>query len=160
MRAVELFLGGRTFLLRAAEERDVPALAALLADDDLAAEREDPAGLDPYLIAFRAVDADPAHLLLVAETDGAVVATLQLSLLPGLSRQGALRAQLEGVRVASGHRGGALGSQLVRFALGEARARGAALAQLTTDLRREDAQRFYGRLGFAASHAGLKRPLR
>ena len=41
----------------------------------------------------------------------------------------------------------------------EARARGAGLVQLTTDLRREDARRFYARLGFVGSHLGMKRDL-
>ena len=161
MRPASLILGDQHFVLRAAEEQDVPALAALLADDAIGATREVPGDLEPYLAAFGMIDADPAHLLLVAEDrDGALAGTLQLSLLPGLSRHGATRAQIEGVRVAEPHRGAALGSTLVRFAIDEARARGAALVQLTTDLRREDARRFYERLGFTASHAGLKRDLR
>ena len=161
MRPASLILGDQHFVLRAAVVDDVPALAALLADDPIGGAREDPADLEPYLAAFHAVDADPAHLLLVAEDrEGAVAATLQLSLLPGLSRHGALRAQIEGVRVAGAHRGAALGSTLIRFAADEARARGAALVQLTTDLRREDAQRFYARLGFTGSHLGMKRDLR
>lgn len=159
MRPAELLLGGRTYLLREATESDVPAIAALLADDGIGATREDPDDPQPYLRAFRAVDADPAHLLLVAETAGGTIAgTLQLSLLPGLSRRGALRGQIEGVRVAPAHRGGGLGSTLVRFAADEARARGAVLIQLTTDLRREDAHRWYERLGFTGTHLGMKRP--
>ncbi len=160
MRPASLILGDQHFTLRPAAEDDVPAIAALLADDAIAAAREDPDDLQPYLAAFRAVDADPAHLLLVAvDRDGGLAGTLQLTLLPGLSRHGALRAQIEGVRVAAEHRGAALGSTLVRWAADEARARGAALVQLTTDLRREDAQRFYARLGFTGSHLGMKRDL-
>lgn len=160
MRPASLILGDQHFLLRAATEDDVAGLAALLADDPIGASREDPDDLEPYRAAFRAVDADPAHLLLVAEDrDGGLAATLQLTLLPGLSRHGATRAQIEGVRVAAVHRGAALGSTLVRWAADEARSRGASLVQLTTDLRREDARRFYERLGFTASHAGMKRDL-
>jgi GNAT superfamily N-acetyltransferase len=135
----------------------VPALVALLADDDLGRGREAPAGdLTPYLRAFALVDADPAHLLVVAEDGNDVVGTLQLSVLPGLSRRGALRAQLEGVRVAGGSRGTGLGAALVGWAVDEARRRGCALVQLTTDKVRTDAHRFYTRLGFVASHEGLK----
>jgi GNAT superfamily N-acetyltransferase len=161
MRPASVFLGGRTFTLRAAVEEDVPALAALLADDAIGAGREHPEDLGPYLRAFRAIDADAAHLLVVAEDlDGTIAATLQLTLIPGLSRQGMLRGQIEAVRVASSYRGGALGSLLVRWAADEARARGAGLVQLTTDLGREDARRFYERLGFVGSHLGMKRDLR
>ena len=89
--------------------------------------------------------------------DGAdVVATLQLSVLPGLSRQGALRGQVEAVRVAAGHRGRGLGAAMLRWAIEEARRRGCALVQLTTDKSRDDAHRFYERLGFVASHQGMK----
>ena len=145
--------------LRRATAADVPAVVALLADDELGAARDgaaDPDDLQPYLRAFAAVDADPAHLLLVAVADGAVVATMQLSLLPGLARRGALRAQLEAVRVGAGHRSSGLGTAMVTWAVEESRRRGCALVQLTTDERRTDAHRFYARLGFTASHKGFK----
>jgi GNAT superfamily N-acetyltransferase len=160
MRPASVFLGGRTFTLRSATEDDVPALAGLLADDAIASVREQPEDLEPYRRAFRAIDADDAHLLVVAEDlDGTVAGTLQLTLIPGLSRSGMLRGQIEAVRVASAYRGGALGSLLVRWAADEARARGAGLVQLTTDVRRDRARRFYERLGFVASHLGMKRDL-
>ena len=148
-----------TVLLRRATADDVPAVVELLADDPLGSSRDGAAGvadLQPYLRAFAAIDADPAHLLLVAEGEGAVVGTMQLSFLPGLARRGALRAQLEAVRVAAGRRSTGLGTAMVTWALEESRRRGCALVQLTTDERRTDAHRFYARLGFAASHKGLK----
>ncbi len=142
-------------VLRRATAADVPAVVALLADDVLGAGRES-ADLAPYETAFAALDADPAHLLVVAEDAGAVVGTLQLSFLPGLSRGGALRAQVEGVRVAAAARGRGLGEAMLGWCAEEARRRGAALVQLTTDVRRPDAHRFYERLGFVASHVGMK----
>ena len=147
-------LGGGV-VLRRAVAADLEAIVALLADDPLGATREgaDPA---PYEAAFTAVDADPAHLLVVADDDGAAVGTLQLSFLPGLSRGGALRAQVEGVRVAASGRGRGLGEAMLRWCADEARRRGAVLVQLTTDSRRPDAHRFYERLGFVASHVGMK----
>jgi GNAT superfamily N-acetyltransferase len=152
-----LSVGGTAVRLRRATSDDVPALVALLADDDLGRGREEPeADLAPYRRAFALVDADAAHLLVVAETGAAVVGTLQLSVLPGLSRRGALRAQLEAVRVARGSRGTGLGAALVGWAVEEARRRGCALVQLTTDKSRTDAHRFYARLGFVASHEGMK----
>ncbi|HYO34622.1 MAG TPA: GNAT family N-acetyltransferase [Geodermatophilus sp.] len=142
-------------VLRRAVAADLPAIVALLADDPLGATREG-ADLASYEAAFAAVDADPAHLLVVADDAGAVVGTLQLSFLPGLSRGGALRAQVEGVRVAGAARGRGLGEAMLRWCADEARRRGAVLVQLTTDVRRPDAHRFYERLGYVASHVGMK----
>ncbi|CAA9308626.1 MAG: hypothetical protein AVDCRST_MAG48-1878 [uncultured Friedmanniella sp.] len=136
---------------------DLPAVVALLADDVLGAGREGGGqDLAPYARAFTAVDADPAHLLAVVVSGDEVVGTLQLSFIPGLSRRGTLRAQIEGVRVRADHRGGGLGEALLHWAVAEARRRRCGLVQLTTDLTRTDAHRFYERLGFLASHAGYK----
>ena len=145
--------------VRRATRDDVAAIVALLADDPLGAGREDTGDLTAYLAAFDRIDADPAHALVVLDDDGVVVGTLQLTLLPGLSRQGATRGQVEAVRVASTHRGQKLGELLVQWAVDEARRRGAAVVQLTTDASRTDAHRFYERLGFVASHVGMKLPL-
>jgi GNAT superfamily N-acetyltransferase len=143
--------------VRRAVEEDVPALVALLADDVLGAAREGGGpDLAPYERAFAAVDADPAHLLVVVQDGDDVVGTLQLSFLPGLSRRGALRSQIEGVRIRADRRGGGLGEALIRWALDESRRRGCALVQLTTDRSRVDAHRFYERLGFVATHVGFK----
>ncbi|MCU1689434.1 MAG: family N-acetyltransferase [Jatrophihabitantaceae bacterium] len=157
-----LDVGGGSVELRAASRADIPAIVRLLADDPLGATREavgdlDDAALAPYLAAFDAVDADPSHLLMVA-IDGArqVVATMQLTLIPGLARRGALRAQIEAVHVAATQRGTGLGGAMFEWAIEESRRRGAALVQLTTDKTRVDARRFYERVGFVASHEGLK----
>jgi GNAT superfamily N-acetyltransferase len=157
-----LSVAGRPVTLRTAVRADVPAVVALLADDDLGRTRETPpdGDLSPYLRAFELLDADPGELLVVAVLDGEVVATLQLSVIPGLSRGGALRAQLEAVRVAGRRQGTGLGTALVGWAIDEARRRGCALVQLTSDKRRTDAHRFYERLGVRASHEGLKLDLR
>jgi GNAT superfamily N-acetyltransferase len=157
-----LSVADRRFAVRRATAEDVPAIIALLADDDIGAAREagpdaGPDGLAPYLAAFRAVDADPGQLLIVAaDGDGTVAGTLQLTFIPGLSRRGALRAQIEAVRVAPGYRGHGLGEAMFRWAIGEAGRRGCALVQLTSDKRRSGALRFYERLGFTASHEGFK----
>ncbi|WP_211489742.1 GNAT family N-acetyltransferase [Georgenia thermotolerans] len=142
-------------VLRRARAADLPALVRLLADDQLGATR-DGGDLEPYRRAFAAIDADPAQLLVVAEADGAVVGTLQLTVIPGLARRGALRAQVEAVRVSAARRGRGLGRAMIGWVIEEARRRGCALVQLTTDKRRTDAHRFYERLGFAASHEGMK----
>jgi len=151
---------GTAYGLRRATAADLPALVALLADDPLGAGREHGDGdLGAYRTAFDRVDGDPAHLLLVAVQGETVVGTLQLSLVPGLSRGGALRGQLEAVRVAAGARGHGLGAAMIGWAVDEAGRRGATLVQLTTDKSRAGARRFYERLGFVASHEGMKLPL-
>jgi GNAT superfamily N-acetyltransferase len=146
-------------VLRRAGRQDVPAIVALIAADQLGATRDgvrDQGDLEAYEAAFVAIDADPAHTLLVAESAGAVVGTMQLSFLPGLARRGALRAQIEAVRVAESTRGSGLGAAMMRWAIDEARRRGCALVQLTSDKSRTDAHRFYERLGFVSTHEGMK----
>ncbi|MFW6692656.1 GNAT family N-acetyltransferase [Streptomyces sp. MAR4 CNX-425] len=145
--------------IRRATAADIPAVVAMLADDPLGATRETPDDPAPYAHAFARIDADPGHHLAVAERDGRVVGTLQLSVIPGLSRRGATRALIESVRVHRDERGGGLGTQLIEWAVEEARRQGCAIVQLTSDATRTDAHRFYERLGFAATHVGFKRTL-
>jgi ribosomal protein S18 acetylase RimI-like enzyme len=137
---------------------DLPAIIELLADDDLGRQREEvgPPPSPNYEAAFRAIAKDANQLLAVAERDGEVVGCLQLTFIPGLSRVGAWRGQLESVRVSSKLRGGGLGRLLFEWAIEECRQRGCALVQLTTDKSRPDALRFYQSLGFTASHEGMK----
>ena len=146
---------GRVVIFRDARREDVPAIVALLADDMLGAEREAAAD-EAYQVAFEQIQSDPRSWLAVAEIAGEGAGTLQLSVLPGLSRHGMPRAQIEGVRVASGHRGQGLGRAMIEWAIGQARQHGGGLVQLTSDKRRHDAVRFYESLGFTASHEGLK----
>ena len=146
-------------VLRRAVAADVPAIVSLLAADQLGATRDGvttPDDLASYQRAFRDIDRDPAHVLVVAQSGPDVVATLQLSFIPGLARRGALRAQIEAVRVAGACRGGGLGAAMMAWAIGEARRRGCAMVQLTSDKSRTSAHRFYERLGFVASHVGMK----
>jgi GNAT superfamily N-acetyltransferase len=152
-------LGSSSVVLRRATARDVPAIVDLLAADQLGATRDGvrtPEDLARYERAFRAIDDDPAHILMVGETDGEVVATMQVSFLPGLARRGALRAQLEAVRVHDAYRSQGLGAAMLGWAIGEARQRGCALVQLTSDKSRTAAHRFYERHGFVTSHEGMK----
>lgn len=154
-----LDLDSSSVVLRRARADDLPAIVDLIAADQLGAARDGirtPADLAAYQEAFLAIDADPAQLLMVAESGRGVVATMQLSFIPGLSRRGALRAQLEAVRVHEAYRDRGLGAAIFAWAIDEARQRGCALVQLTTDKSRTSAHRFYERLGFVASHEGMK----
>jgi N-acetylglutamate synthase-like GNAT family acetyltransferase len=143
-------------MIRRASAEDVPAIVALLADDEIGATRETPGDLEPYRAAFKALDADPNQRLVVAEHEGRVVGCLQLTVIPGLSRRGSTRAIIEGVRVGSSERGGGLGTTMIQWAIDEGRRLGVDLLQLTSDQARTDAHRFYERLGFEATHLGFK----
>jgi ribosomal protein S18 acetylase RimI-like enzyme len=144
--------------IRRAGRNDVAAIVAMLADDALGRGRErieNPLP-PPYFQAFERVERDPNIELMVAEGEGGeVVGCLQLCILPGLSSQGASRALIEDVRVASHCRSRGIGEQLVQWAVAEARGKGCRLVELLTHETRVDAQRFYKRLGFAASHVGM-----
>ena len=142
--------------IRPARAGEVAAVVALLADDVLGAGRETPDDLTPYLAAFARLADDPNQQLMVAVRGDAVIGTLQLSVIPGLSRRGRTRSIIEAVRVQSGERGSGLGTTLIEWAVAESARRGCSLVQLTSDKTRTDAHRFYERLGFTASHVGFK----
>jgi GNAT superfamily N-acetyltransferase len=145
--------------IRPATTDDVPAIVGMLADDPLGAQRESPDDLEPYLAALERLSSDPNQHLVVATREDRVVGTLQLTIVPGLSRRGATRSIIEGVRIHADERGSGLGSRLIEWAIEESRRQGCQLVQLTSDNTRTDAHRFYERLGFTASHVGFKLPL-
>ncbi|MFH8991939.1 GNAT family N-acetyltransferase [Streptomyces sp. NPDC017940] len=142
--------------IRPAAADDIPAIVAMLADDPLGAERESPDDLTPYAEAYERLAQDPNQRLVVAVREGRVVGTLQLTIVPGLSRKGATRSIIEAVRVHADERGGGLGTRFIQWAVDESRRAGCQLVQLTSDATRTDAHRFYERLGFTASHVGFK----
>ena len=137
---------------------DLPAIIALLADDDIGAGRESagPDDLQRYEAAMRAIAAQTGNRVLLCVDGDEIVGLLQLTLIPGLSRLGMTRALIEGVRVSGARRGQGIGERMFEHAIGLAREAGCGLVQLTTDKRRADAKRFYERLGFVASHEGMK----
>jgi len=147
---------------RRAHIKDLPDIVRMLADDELGNQRErfeDPLP-ESYIKAFDEIDTDPNHELVVAEKNGEVVGTLHLTFLPSVSYQGGLRAQVESVRVDSKYRGQGIGSRMMKWVVERARERDAHLVQLTTHKSREDAHRFYERLGFKGSHLGMKLSLK
>ncbi|MEV6590827.1 GNAT family N-acetyltransferase [Streptomyces acidicola] len=142
--------------IRPAVTDDVPAIVAMLADDPLGAQRESPNDLTPYLTALERISGDPNQHLVVAVRESRVVGTLQLTIIPGLSRKGATRSVIEGVRIHADERGSGLGTRLIQWAIDTSRRQDCQLVQLTSDATRTDAHRFYERLGFEASHVGFK----
>ncbi|KGE88010.1 MAG: GNAT family N-acetyltransferase [Phaeodactylibacter xiamenensis] len=145
-------------VFRSATRIDVAAIVRLLADDKLGQQREDYRDPLPeaYYEAFNRIDRDPNQELVVVELNEQVIGTLQLSFIPYLTYQGGIRAQIEAVRIHKDHRGAGLGKTMMKWAIERARAKGAHVLQLTTDKKRPDALLFYERLGFVASHEGMK----
>ncbi|MET9695488.1 GNAT family N-acetyltransferase [Streptomyces sp. NPDC006529] len=142
--------------IRPATEADLPDIVAMLADDPLGATRESPDDLSPYIAALKRLTDDPNQHLVVAVRGERVVGTLQLTVIPGLSRKGSTRSIIEGVRVHADERGSGLGTRFIEWAIEKSRAENCQLVQLTSDVTRTDAHRFYERLGFVASHVGFK----
>ncbi|MEM7425685.1 MAG: GNAT family N-acetyltransferase [Pseudomonadota bacterium] len=143
---------------RKAARADLEEIIAILADDELGQSREDPSVplSEDYVAAFGAIDTDPNQLLAVAVIAGKIAGTLQLTFIPGLSRHGSWRGQIEAVRIARARRGSGLGHAMFEWAIERCRERRCRLVQLTTDKTRPDAHRFYEQLGFTASHEGYK----
>lgn len=143
---------------RQATREDLPEIVRMLADDFLGATRERYENPLPesYIKAFEEIDADKNNELIVAETDGEIVGTLQITFTPSISLQGGKRGTVESVRVDSKHRGKGLGKKLMLWAIERAKREGCYLLQLTTNSERTDAHRFYESLGFDGSHLGMK----
>ena len=144
---------------RRALQTDVSSIIAMLADDELGKQREDYRDPlpDQYWIAFQNIDEDSNQELIVVENDlGEVIGTLQLSFIQYLTYQGGKRAQIEAIRIRKDQRSQGIGEEVFRWAINRAKERGAHLLQLTTDKKRPEALRFYQKLGFVASHQGMK----
>lgn len=143
---------------RRAREQDLSQIVGLLADDPLGSTRDD-ASLPlaaGYVAAFDALSRDCNQLMAVAERDGAVIGCLQLSFIPNLTYKGMWRGQVEGVRIAQSGRGQGVVRHFMEWVIAECRARGCGMVQLSTNIARPDAKRFYESLGFEASHVGMK----
>jgi GNAT superfamily N-acetyltransferase len=147
-----------SLVVRRAVAADLEAMVDLLADDELGRARELPDRplAKSYRDAFAEIQRDANAELVVLQHGDEVVGTLQLNFLRGLGLQGARRAQIEAVRIKSSLRGRRLGEFLIRWAIDRARTEGCHVVQLTTNLARTDAHRFYQRLGFRTTHAGMK----
>lgn len=143
---------------RIATEQDLDRIVELLADDLLGSKREryEKPLPESYIKAFQAIHSDPNNELVVACQGNEIIGVQQITFTPYITHQGGWRATIEGVRTSSSVRGKGVGSKLIQWAIQRAKQRGCHLVQLTTDKKREDALRFYERLGFKATHEGLK----
>jgi len=151
-------IGAKKLVFRLATRDDVAPIVRMLADDFLGSGRDQPGDVlaESYYTSFEALDADPNNELYVVELDSEIVGTFHLTFIPGLSNNGAWRAQIESVRVAAPYRSQGIGKRMFDWTVEHARARGCRVLQLSTHVDRKDAHRFYERLGFASSHVGMK----
>ncbi|HQX08805.1 MAG TPA: GNAT family N-acetyltransferase [Thermoflexales bacterium] len=144
--------------IRRATREDLPEIVRLLADDVFGQTREryELPLPQPYLDAFAEIDADPRHELIVVERNGRIVATMHLIELVSLTKVATRRMEVEAVRVQADLRGQRIGERMMRWAIERTREKGCGTLQLTSDARRPEAHAFYARLGFVASHVGMK----
>lgn len=149
------------FLFRRARDRDLKDIICLLTDDELGKQREKLSTTIPssYQNAFHRIDADPNQFLMVVEADGVIIGTCHLTLMPSLTFQGGLRMNVEAVRIATNYRGEGVGEWMIQQVVSLSRKEGCKIIQLTTDKQRVDAKRFYEKLGFHATHEGMKMQL-
>jgi ribosomal protein S18 acetylase RimI-like enzyme len=143
---------------RQAKSEDLPEIVRLLADDFLGATRERYENPLPesYIKAFEEIEADKNNELIVAEKDGSIAGTLQITFTPSISFQGGKRATVESVRVDGKYREQGIGKELMLWAIERAKKENCHILQLTTNADRADAHRFYENLGFKGSHLGMK----
>ena len=150
--------------MREALRADVPRVAELIMHGasvqkrtrgEIAAEAQDPV----YLEAFDVIAANPYNTLFVAELEGEVIGTYQITILPGMAERGRIRAKIESVHVAPECRGRGIGAIMMRHAIAFATEKGVGLVELTSHKARPDAHRFYSGLGFVQSHEGFKMAL-
>ncbi|MCX5313831.1 GNAT family N-acetyltransferase [Streptomyces sp. NBC_00154] len=143
-------------ILRTATRADLPAVLALLADENRVVDPASDVVDDAYEKAFADIESDPRNEILVLMDGDTVLGCLQATYIPGLGKRGEERALIEAVRIRADRRGDGLGRELMKQAVDRARLRGCALVQLTSNKRRADAHRFYETLGFDRSHEGFK----
>jgi GNAT superfamily N-acetyltransferase len=144
---------------RKATRSDTPSIVQLIANDKLGQIREKYADPLPqkYYDAFDNISIDPNQELIVVENDQhEIIGTLHLTFIQYLTYQGGIRAQIEAVRIREDLRGDGIGQRMFEWAIQRAKERNAHLLQLTTDKQRPEAFRFYEKLGFKASHEGMK----
>ena len=137
---------------------DLEQIVNLLLEDELGQTRESkkPELNQNYIEAFHKINADPNQYLMVVESDKEIVATCHLTIMPSLTFTGSTRMQIEAVRVAEKHRGHKIGEWMMNAAITYAKSKEVTILQLTTNKKLPKAKNFYKKIGFEASHEGMK----
>ena len=141
---------------RRATRDDIETIVHLLLEDELGQSRESYLDMQPYIKAFEQIDADPGQFLMIVLLDDEIVGTCHLTIMPSMTNKGIIRMQIEAVRIADKHRGNKIGEWMINEAIAYGRDKGASLIQLMTNKKRDKAKKFYEKLGFLATHEGMK----
>ena len=141
---------------RRATRDDIETIVHLLLEDELGQSRESYLDMQPYIKAFEQIDADPGQFLMIVLLDDEIVGTCHLTIMPSMTNKGSIRMQIEAVRIADKHRGNKIGEWMINEAIAYGRDKGASLIQLMTNKKRDKAKKFYEKLGFLATHEGMK----
>jgi len=144
--------------LRSAEENDLPQIVALFMEDELGAMREslsDPL-LPSYHKVFQAITADKNQALLVVDYNRELIGICHLTFMPSLSFKGSWRLNLENIHIAKSFQNQGIGTWMLQKAIALGKEKGCRFIQLTTNKKRFRAKAFYEKLGFIATHEGMK----
>ena len=144
--------------IRRARREDVPSIISIYSLDSLTGHRE--IVTDPlprfYYDAFDRIDSDSNQILLVADIENEVVASLQMTYIQHLISRAFRRAVIEAIFVHPQYHGSGIGSALIRSAIGHATSARCVAIELTSNKLRRKAHGFYQKMGFASSHEGFK----
>ncbi len=139
--------------VREAREADLPRVLELYEQLTLGPgdcdRQPDPAGSRE---AFAAMERTPGFHQLVAEEDGEVRGSVVLVVVPNFSYRNRPWAVIENVVVDEAHRRRGIGAVLMERAAEIAREAGCYKVVLTSNKKRPEAHRFYGRLGYIQTH--------
>ncbi|HEV2427496.1 MAG TPA: GNAT family N-acetyltransferase [Acidimicrobiales bacterium] len=145
-------------VVRGVERHEVSAAVRVIEAGSLHPGAESPDDVVPYWAAVEETRAAGGDVL-VAVDAGEVVGVAQVVVFAHLQRTGGRCAEVESVHVRADRRGEGIGAALLARAEALARERGCYRIQLTSNVVRTDAHRFYGRLGYEPTHVGFKKYL-
>ena len=146
-------------LVRVATENDIPHILELyhqLVITTAPAELQRDPSPEDYRQVFAEINTHPGYTLLVAEEAGKVIGTTVLLIVPNLSHNASPWALVENVVVDEVSRRQGTGRMLMEYAITRAKEAGCYRIVLSSDIRREEAHRFYRSLGFEASSHGFR----
>lgn len=143
---------------RKAKLDDLPLLIELLLEDELGMMRESKSKQtdERYTQAFHKINSDSNQYLMVVENDDKIIGTCHLTIMPSLTFIGSTRMQIEAVRVAGKYREQKIGSWMFDQAILYSKEHDVSIIQIATNKKRLQAKHFYEKLGFEASHEGMK----
>ena len=132
--------------IRDASEDDLPGVMRVLAESGI--DGGESFTLEEAREHFARIRQRPGFRLLVATVEGDIVGTYALAILEKLGKRGTPAGVVEDVAVAPARQGQGIGRAMMEHAREACRRAGCYKLALSSNLRREDAHRFYYSLGF------------